>query len=72
MKELYPGEHADLQRWAQSEGEALDAAQARLAATTPGTLAHAQAEIDSDACMLAAGHALWELAQFEKAQAARG
>ena len=71
MKELYPGEYADLQRWAQSEGEALDAAQARLAATTPGTAEYAQAEIDSDCCMLAAGTALWELEQFEK-EAARG
>ena len=66
MKELYPGEYADLLEWAQGECEAAAAAEAREAALTPGTPEYDAARVDSYYADLGAGHALWELEQFEQ------
>ncbi|HEX6607262.1 MAG TPA: hypothetical protein VF276_10140 [Chloroflexia bacterium] len=67
MKELYPGEYADLQERAQNECEAATQAAARLAALPPGTPEYATAELDSYYGDLAAGHAIWNVLEFEQA-----
>jgi hypothetical protein len=69
VTELYPGEYADLKEHAQSECEEAAAADARLATLTPGTPEYDAAAVDCYYCDLAAGHALWELEQYEKVQA---
>ena len=66
MKELYPGEYADLLEVAHNECEAALHAAARLAALAPDAPGYSEAEQDDYYGTLAAGHAIWNVHEFEQ------